>query len=1020
MKLNWQTRNISVAGGLETKTHPKLVEPPKTTTADNVVYTTNGAARKRNGYAALARTKVASGTLISSGTDLGINGQELLLNDGTTLWSWSPQLAAWSSRGSVPATDVKVTTVGALGTAAPGNITSATIGNYVCVAYDSSATPAFLGGAGNMYVGIFDLSKGVWLFPPVAPIAAGSSAVGGRPCVVAFGGYFYVFFIYGNTSPAATSSQFYILNPATFLSSGLAFGSRTLLYNGTANVPDTTSSVDAQVTPDGTKLITATNINSTANIMGAHRFLTPGGSFTAPVLGLFSGTTSGTVTVAANNVNGIFCIPTKIQATTLSTFTTAGTAVALSFNTTYTKFVAPALDSNFNICLAGGAGITGTAFDARTSAESVGYVLGQITSGTTIAMGTYAQYPWGSAPAAIQPLSKPRPATASNVFQVYTSCLGEYSRTLQGTVALQQLSGVNTSPTTVIARALYDVPVFQQTSVSLPTTVSSPDSALGILAAQAPSRTELGPTTSLVRITAAAPTSTPITQTGVGAFLAGGYPQVYDGATLTPAGYDAFPELPPLLAQNTTSGALTRGATYFYSAVYLRTDAFGNRVMSAPAPVVTVVMGAGGNIVTLDYASLAGNVAMWPTYAGATLVIYRTTATDTLNFRELVTVSFPYQTVDAVTSFFDNLSDTALVAQSAAFPFLYAPPTGELPNDPPPAYTLIATTQNRTFVVSSEIPTRVYFSKPYTAGRPVEFNASSYVVVDPATGPVTALAVLDGNVIIFKASTIYLLSGNGPDATGNGTFNLPVRLASDYGCSNPTSILGTSDGVFYLGARGINLIDRALTINYAGAPMESFLAARTVASALYDPMANQARFFLDNGSVAVYDTFLKRWSSFSNYPGVVSTLLYNGLPAMLTSAGVVNQENTGFTDNGTPITMTIETGWIPVTESQQGWGRLRRVLVLGTYKSSHIATLSFAYDWSQTYTDAIQFSSAAGGLVGDTIEQWRTRTVRQVMQAVRLKLVDSSITGESYDIVGLALEQATKSGTAKLPDSKSV
>ena len=53
MALNIQTVDVPITGGLDVKTNANALNPPMLTTADNVIYQTNGALRKRNGFSAL-------------------------------------------------------------------------------------------------------------------------------------------------------------------------------------------------------------------------------------------------------------------------------------------------------------------------------------------------------------------------------------------------------------------------------------------------------------------------------------------------------------------------------------------------------------------------------------------------------------------------------------------------------------------------------------------------------------------------------------------------------------------------------------------------------------------------------------------------------------------------------------------------------------------------------------------------------------------------------------------------------
>jgi hypothetical protein len=431
------------------------------------------------------------------------------------------------------------------------------------------------------------------------------------------------------------------------------------------------------------------------------------------------------------------------------------------------------------------------------------------------------------------------------------------------------------------------------------------------------------------------------------------------------------------------------------------------------------------------------------------IIWYRNNSKDPLTYRRIPSLTY-FPMVETVSLAQDQIPQYPAGQpgyydlspdDNSANPQLYSQPGGgELPNDPPPASSFAVTTIKRPFVASAENRSWLYFGKPYFPGRPPEFNALSFLDIDPPSGDITGLAVLDQNVIIFKAERIFILAGDGPDPTGAGAFNNTYAVATDTGCLESASIVSTEVGVYFRSVRGIQMIDRSLQVSYPGAQVERIVNASSITGAVIVPAQNQIRFALRSNDptiagtaadnvVLVLDYLQTKWSQYRFNPLAAGSARVAG-QAMYQSnyfalagntvfqdAGPYNTDGVvRYTDGTAPVPMTIETGWIPLA-GPQGWGRLRRVNVLGDFRDNHSLTLYFGWDYDEEYTYSIAYTPS--GLTTGNAQNWRVRAPRQVGQAVRFKLVDNG-TGEAIVITGLELETSQKSGATRVPDSKSV
>lgn len=534
-----------------------------------------------------------------------------------------------------------------------------------------------------------------------------------------------------------------------------------------------------------------------------------------------------------------------------------------------------------------------------------------------------------------------------------------------------------------------------------------------------------------------------------GALITGGDTKYYDGKECRSLGWTKFPELPYYNATSTvpyTGNA--QSFAYVYKFVWVDFDAYGNQILSSTSPAVYLQ----NSSASAPGAIPAGSSCALRPEAWATIVnpnrgelqIYRNNSKDPLTFRRVPKFLFSSGNVDFPNDpwWYDASPD-----DNSSAPQIYAQTDGELDNDPPPASTFAITTMKRPFVASAENRSWLYFGKPYYPGRAPEFNATSFLDIDPPSGDITGLAVLDQNVIIFKRERIFVLGGDGPDAVGKGNFNNTFAVATDTGCLDSASIVSTETGVYFRSIRGIQMIDRSLQVTYPGAQVERIVNSSEVTSAVLVPSQNQIRFALRSNNpaiagtgadnvVLVLDYLQNKWSTYGFNPGydpnyslrvagqafwknnyfalAGNSIFQDGSPQ--NTQGILTYVDAPTKIPPNKVPMTIETGWVPLA-GPQGWGRLRRVNVLGDFKDTHSFTLYFGWDYNEEYTYSVAYTP--GALTPGNAQNWRVRAPRQVGQAVRFKLIDDG-TGEAIVITGLELETSQKSGATRVPDAQSV
>jgi hypothetical protein len=358
-------------------------------------------------------------------------------------------------------------------------------------------------------------------------------------------------------------------------------------------------------------------------------------------------------------------------------------------------------------------------------------------------------------------------------------------------------------------------------------------------------------------------------------------------------------------------------------------------------------------------------------------------------------------TVDFVT-FVDTLPDADIIGNNIIYTN-----GGVVEDVNAPASSIMTLADTRLWLVDAEDPNLLWYSKQVIEGTPVEMSDLFTYYVPPtigaqgSTGPITAIAPMDGNLIIFKKNAInYIsLSAGGPDNTGaNSQYSQPIFITSTVGCANQQSIVFTPAGLLFQSGQGIWLLDRNLQVSYLGAPVEGFNDS-IVESALNIPGTTQVRFTLNTGEILMYDYYYNQWGTFEGAPGI-SSCVYQNLHTYLNSAGQVFQETPGvFLDGTNPVLMSFLTGWIQL-QGISGFQRLWELQLLGSYISPHLLNIQLGYDFGslseQAIIDPINFTGVYGSdqLYGQTspfggpgsLEQWRIMPGTEQCQAFQIAL----------------------------------
>ncbi len=451
--------------------------------------------------------------------------------------------------------------------------------------------------------------------------------------------------------------------------------------------------------------------------------------------------------------------------------------------------------------------------------------------------------------------------------------------------------------------------------------------------------------------------------------LSGGFLGMYDGYLPVEHNFFLYPDTDianptDQFVWSATGGSMaaqpdgtTNANAYFYQITYEWTDNQGNAFRSAPSiPVGITTTGAlATGSVTINVPTLRLTMK---TANPVKIVVYRWSVAQPIYYQvtSITSPTLNSTTADSI-AYVDTLADATILGNNV----LYT--TGGVVEDVnAPGSNLMTLFDTRLWLVDAEDPNLLWYSKQAIEATPVEMSDLFTVYVPPttatsgATGPVTAISVMDDKLILGKKNAFLYINGTGPDNTGaNNQYSQPIFITATVGCTNQKSIVLTPQGLMFQSNKGIWLLGRGLDTSYIGAPVQDFTTGATVLSAVSVPETNQVRFTLDTGITLMYDYYYGQWGAFVGVP-CVSSCIYQDLHTFINAQGAAYQETPGsYLDGGNPVLMRFTTGPLRLGELQN-YQRAYFFYILGTYISPHKLWVGLNYDYDPTITQSLVIS----------------------------------------------------------------
>lgn len=967
---------LQLARGVDSKTDPKSVIPGKLLRLENGFFQNPGEIRKRYGYEALPRT-TAAGQTITAGAGLTTYERDMLLLDGRETYGRSESANEWAgSKGKFYSVGVTRESIyKSRATQVTPDVSYHPTYNLTCYAYQNRDPTT---GSGVQFL-VTDATSGDIVRGPVV-LSSGGAIYGRNPQVRRVGQYFVITVVVGAGQIA------YVALDASDVGGAVTLTPTFITL--TANTVGTNYDVVEQggllyvIYNNNAAGVSVRTLDSTLALSGVTTFAT---GDVEELLGAFTDGTN--IWVGGGTAAGA---GTTIRAFAFNALTLAVTAPVSFIGTTTAK----------------GQRLTGTVTGTTASYifdQTAPLSIDSLIWGNTLTLAGVV----GTAKVLVRSVSLQTKAFLRNGQTYYVGC---YNGPVQYAYFLFELAGLGTAG--YVAQPLV--------AKILPEEAGALPGVSGTLASTLPSFVSPSSGTYLFPGSEIDYVTTPgVKVTGVGAevvnfakfvpalelatdlHLGGGFLAMYDGLQVVEHGYHVFPE-GITLAQAAGSGQIASGAVKQYVAVYAWSDNQGQIHRSAPSVPVQITAAAPLTTVTatVPMLRLTQKTAVWiELYAtlngGTVFFLASSEAVLYLNDPSTDTIAIP-----------DGLSDTVLQGNKQ----LYTN-GGEVENIAAPAPLSLTAYKNRLVLVPSDSPRTWWYSKQVIPGAPAEFSDLFVNNIDSFGGDITGVAGMDDKLIFFKASTIFVVQGDGPTPNGaNNDFSAPQLITSDCGCTTPASIVKTGDGIMFESNKGLMLLDRALNLSYIGADVEGFLTTPIVSAQLY-PEFNQVRFLQESGVALVFDYYVKEWSTYTNHLGVAAAV-YGGAYCWLGSDGFVHRED-GFTDDGAQIRLLLQTSWLDFAQ-KLGFQRLYYGEILGEFKSAHTLTVEAAYDFDPAVAQTIIVLPTA------TLPYiYRFFLQRQKCTALQLTVYDTnSPAGEALRLTDISFLVGIKGGLNRVANAR--
>jgi hypothetical protein len=503
-----------------------------------------------------------------------------------------------------------------------------------------------------------------------------------------------------------------------------------------------------------------------------------------------------------------------------------------------------------------------------------------------------------------------------------------------------------------------------------------------------------------------------VAQDGQEIIFAGGWSMVLSGggalADITPG---MFPRGSWTATAAAGAGTLTPG-TFLATVCYVLIDQQGNLQRSAYSPVQSVVI-AGTDVVRF---SGVPTLRMLNDSARVFIELNLSAA----DGEQIFLVSRRSNSTAA-----DVIADVDIGTDPAAGSEIIYTDGGGLDHISAPPFKWAATWRRRVFLGGTDSPVaEVWPSFELASGFGPSWNETLLFRVPGGTGKDTAGCAVDYNYFaIFKEDSVWVISGDGPDPLGSGSYGSVVQQVVDApGCSNPRSVVQTPQGCMYQARSGeIWLVTRSGTAQFISAPWDDHVGA-TVTSAVHSSELSFVVFYTSTSKALVWDYGSPLPEEGSLGQGYVWHLVAAPVGAAAARSTLAFLDATGVMRSYSAASYTDDTNTailrrvkVPLLMGGiRGYARLYRLQVVGQWKAVHslkVTVDSFAGVAAEAGSATQSWTKAV--TAGPELFEARPNQGRATALDITVEDVGTDLT-EGATLDGIGLEVGIKQGLPRL------
>lgn len=348
---------------------------------------------------------------------------------------------------------------------------------------------------------------------------------------------------------------------------------------------------------------------------------------------------------------------------------------------------------------------------------------------------------------------------------------------------------------------------------------------------------------------------------------------------------------------------------------------------------------------------------------------------------------------------------------------------GELEPLIPPASQIVAQAGEYMFLVPSEDPTELWYSKPLVAGRVPEWSPTLTTQVPPEAGRCLSLAATYDRLYLLCEQGVWELPAiGGPDSTGTGSFPPPRLTYRGAAVANHMGTVATPAGVFYVTSQGPRLIGQDGSLSEPGNAVADRFDWSTVVGAVYLDEADEVVWFAP-AAAAVLSLRAGSWSTIDTLTASAGKL--GETLVRVNQAGNLRAESASSTTDGAAYPLaTVTTGWVDLGD-QQAFKRFNEITLLGRLENTPtLGTLvvKIAYDYDDTVVDTFTWNWVDVPVSATNTFQLEVHPTVSKVDSMKITVTEGTTTvGQTtgndalWTLAGIEARVRSKAGLTKRP-----